>query len=121
MLIKLLILFFILLFIYQLYYYFNTIQEGLGGGAHFVPLHPETDKPKPDPKPDPKYQSYGNDPNTLIYKNAGNISVLTDEIKKCTSNADQISTLTTQVNNLQKQVNTIATSQSSQFPGISSM
>ena len=103
MLIKLLILFFILLFIYQLYYYFNTIQEGLATSGN-------SDE-------DPKYQGYGSNPNILAVQNAGNISYLNEQIKNCTSNAEQISTLTTQVNNLQKQVNAIASSQSSQFTG----
>jgi hypothetical protein len=96
MLIKLLILFFILLFIYQLYYYYNPIQEGLATSES-------------------SYKGYGNDPNILIYQNAGNISYLNDQIKICTSNSDQITSLTTQVNNIQKQVNAMATSQSSQY------
>jgi hypothetical protein len=103
MLIKLLILFFILLFIYQLYYYFNTIQEGFATSGH-------SDE-------DPKYQGYGGNPAILAVQNAGNISYLNEQIKQCTSNADQISSLTTQVNNIQKQVNAMATSQSSQFTG----
>lgn len=103
MLIQLLILFFILLFIYQLYYYFNTIQEGLATSGKS--------------EDDSKFQSYGNNPAILAVQNAGNISYLNEQIKQCTSNADQISTLTTQVNNLQKQVNAIATSQSSQYTG----
>ena len=89
MLIKLLILFFILLFIYQLYYYFNTIQEGLATSGH-------------------SYQGYGDNPAILAVQNAGNISYLNDQIKQCTSNADQISSLTTQVNNIQKQVNAVS-------------
>ena len=98
MLIQLLILFFILLFIYQLYYYFNTIQEGLDTSGS-------------------SYQSYGGNPAILAVQNAGNISYLNEQIKQCTSNADQISSLTTQVNNIQKQVNAMATSQSSQYTG----
>ena len=101
MLIQLLILFFILLFIYQLYYYFNTIKEGLATSGH-------SDEDK-------KYQDYGNDPAILAVKNAGNISFLNEQIKKCSSNADQITSLTAQVNNMQKQINAMATSQSSQF------
>jgi hypothetical protein len=95
MLIQLLILFFIFLFIYQIYHYFNTFQEGIDSSSSF--------------------QSYGKDPTVLVYQNAGNINYLNEQIKKCTTNADEISSLTTQVNNLQTQVNNIASSPVSSY------
>jgi len=95
MLIKFLILFFISLFIYQIYHYLNTFQEGIDSSSSF--------------------QSYGKDPSVLVYQNAGNINYLNEQIKKCTTNADEISSLTTQVNNLQKQINSMASAQSSPY------
>jgi hypothetical protein len=98
MLIKFLILFFISLFIYQIYHYLNTFQEGIDSSSDSS-----------------SFQSYGKDPSVLVYQNAGNINYLNEQIKKCTTNADEISSLTTQVNNLQKQINSMASAQSSPY------
>jgi hypothetical protein len=96
MLLKFLILFFISLFIYQIYHHLNTFQEGIESSSS-------------------SFQSYGKDPTVLVYQNAGNINYLNEQIKKCTTNADEISSLTTQVNNLQKQINSMASAQASPY------
>ena len=87
MLIKILIIFFSLLIIYQIY--ISLSREGLENGSSG------------------NYQNYNDSPEILSYKNAANIQILQDEYNKCDcSNIYTILTdLSGQIQTIQNQLN----------------
>ena len=91
MLIKLLICFFLLLIIYQIFLAYFNIVEGL----------------------DTQYKDYNNDPMILAQQNAGNISVLKTQVDSLLGLDKKVQDLSANYTNLQEQVDNLILEQKS--------
>ena len=94
MLIKILIIFFSLLIIYNIY--ISLTREGL-----------ENDNNSTD-STDSGYQQYNDSPAVLSEKNAANIQILKEEIDDCKDIKDILTDLSNQVQTIQDQLNAMA-------------
>jgi hypothetical protein len=89
MLIKFLIIFFSLLIIYQIYIYLRVSREGLENTED-------------------GYQPYSESTSVLTEKNTANIEILKKEIDKCKDLKTTVTDLSSQVQNIQNQMNSFS-------------
>jgi hypothetical protein len=103
MLIKILIIFFSFLIIYQIYEYLNYTKEGFTEEEQ-----KEQDKKKEEELKNQAYQSYNESPEILANKNASNIEILKSDVDNFKKYEPVIDELQNKVNKLQDQVDSIA-------------
>lgn len=94
MLIKLLIVFFIILLVYQIFTFFSIQKEGLTNNSGYT-----------------DYTINSQNALILAQQNAGNINVLKEQIGQCNAYGPIIQDISHNLSTLQSQVNALASSQ----------